>query len=340
MFSGRFDEALEVYEKVLSIQKKIFQPDHRHIAESLCGISWAHQRKQNFRLALDYCERGLDIFQRTLPPNHPTIFKALAALGGLLDMSGQWDTAYNELKRALDTCQRFLPNDHPYIANLLRYIGAVHTSKGEVDIALDYYQKALQIRESNFPNGHILTAEVLSVIADLHRVRKEFNLAIELHQRSDEMRAQFWPPGTPIEKHRLALVYLDMGDSDKAIELLQLTYEIRMKKYNKLSVEVCRTLSCLGTAYSHHGDLELSCKTFERVFAEQQKWFPDGHPDVGVTLHHMGSNFWRMKNYQRAMECYQNSLNILQRFMHATHPEISSVKQKIQRLQQEQQNSL
>jgi tetratricopeptide (TPR) repeat protein len=154
------------------------------------------------------------------------------------------------------------------------------------------------------------------------------------------MWAQFWPSGTLIHKHCFALVYLDMGDSAKAIELLELTYEIRMKQYSKESAAVCRTLSCLGTAYSHHGDLELSCKTFERAFTEQQKCFPEGHPNIGVTLHHMGSNFWRMKNYQRAMECYRDSLNMLQRFMHAAHPEISSVKEKMQHLEQELHNSL
>jgi tetratricopeptide (TPR) repeat protein len=340
MFSYRFDEALEIYEKVLSIQQKIFKPDHRHIAESFCGISWAYQRKQNYKPALDYCERGLDIFQRTLPPNHPTIFRVLAALGGLLEMSGQWDAAYKELKRALDTYRRFFPNDHPYIADLLRDIGDIHVNKGETDIGFDYYQKVLEIREKNFPNGHRMIADILTVIADLHRLRKEFNQAIEIHERSDEMRAQFLPLDTPIDKHRLALVYLDMGDSAKAIELLKLTYEIRMKQYNKDSVGVCQTLSCLATAYSHHGDLELSCKTFERAFTGQQKIFPEGYPDIGVTLHHMGSNFRRMKNYERALECYQNSLNMLQRFMHAKHLEISLVEQKIRRLEQEQHNTL
>ncbi len=335
MFSGRFDEALELYEKVLSIQQKIFQPDHRHIAESLCGISWAYQRKLNYKLALDYCERGLNIFQRTLPSNHPTIFKTLAALGGLLQMSGKWNTAYNELKQALDTCRRFLPNDHPYIASLIQYIGVVHSDRGEIDLAFDYFQKVLEIRQSNFPNGHIMIANTLTVIAGLHRLRKEFRQAIELHERSDQMRTQLLPAGTPIDKHGLALVYLDMGDSAKAIELLQLTYEIRMKQYSKDSVDVCQTLSCLATAYSHHGDLKLSYQTFERAFTAQQKCFPEGHPDIGVTLHHMGSNFWRMKNYERAMECYQDSLNMLQRFMHTTHPEIGLIKQKIQRLAQQ-----
>jgi tetratricopeptide (TPR) repeat protein len=131
-----------------------------------------------------------------------------------------------------------------------------------------------------------------------------------------------------------------MGDSSKAIALLKLTYEIRMKQSNKYSADVCRTLSCLATAYSHRGDLELSCKTFERAFTEQQKCFPEGHPDLGVTLHHMGSNFWRMKNCERALECYRDSLNMLQRFMQATHLEISLVEQKIQRLEQEQHNVL
>jgi prefoldin subunit 5 len=68
---------------------------------------------------------------------------------------------------------------------------------------------------------------------------------------------------------------------------------------------------------------------------------PHPHPqDIGITLHHIGSNFWRMKNYQRAMECYRDSLNMLQRFMHAAHPEISSVKEKMQHLEQELHNSL
>ena len=70
----------------------------------------------------------------------------------------------------------------------------------------------------------------------------------------------------------------------------------------------------------------------------QRKLFPEGHPDVGITLHHMGSNFWRMKNYQQAIDSYQESLNILQQFMNPVHMEIALIQQKFQRLQQEQQN--
>ena len=337
MFTGRLDDALELYEKVLNHQQKIFKSDHRHIAESFCGISWAHQRKQNYNLALRYCERGLDIFQRTLPSNHPTILKALVSLGGLLETSGQWDAAYDELKQALDTCRRFLPDDHPYIADLLRYVGGIHVNRGDIDIAFDYYQRVLQIREKNFPNGHIMIASLLTIIADLHRLRKEFEQAIVLHEHSDELRAQLSPPGTPIHKHVFGLIYLDRGDTPKAIECFQLTYEIRIKESGKQSAAAHRTLSCLATAYSHHGDLELSLKTFEEVLFEQQQSFREGHPDIGVTLHHMGSNFRRMKNDARAMGCYRESVKVLKRFMGRTHFEVTSVLKKIQELDQEEQ---
>jgi tetratricopeptide (TPR) repeat protein len=158
--------------------------------------------------------------------------------------------------------------------------------------------------------------------------------------RADEIRAQLWPPDKPILKHYLALVYLDMGNTTKAIELFELTYKILIEQNSTEHAGSFRTLSCLATAYSHHGALQLSLEKFERVLIEQQKYFPEGHPDIGITLHHMGSNFWRMKNYERAMECYRNSVSILKRFMHTDHFEIALVKQKIQRLEQEQQNRL
>lgn len=336
MFTVRFNEALELYQKVLSVQQKIFHPDHRHIAESYCGISWAYQRKLNYKLALHYCERGLDIFQRTLPPNHPTIYKTSAALGGLLEMFGKWDEAYAELKRSLDTCRRFLPEDHPYIADLLRYIGGVHMNRGEIDIALDYFQKVLQIRERNFPNGHMMIANILTVIADIHRLRKEYDKALEIHERSDKMRAQFWSPDKKIPKRRVALVYLDMGNSSKAIELFQLSYEIQLTLNDPETLETYRILSCLGTAYSHYGDYELSYKNFQRALIGLQKCFPKGHPDIGITLHHMASNFKRIKNYEKALECYQDSLDMLEKFMDTAHPEISLIKEKMQRVKEEQ----
>ena len=338
MFTGRFNEALELYEKVLNIQQKILQPNHRHIADSLCGISWAYQRKQNYKLALDYCSRALAIFQCILPPNHPSIFKALAALGGMLGMSGQWDLAYGELKRSLDTCRRFLPHDHTFIGNLLQYVGTIHANKGELDTAFDYYQQALIILQSSFPGGHMITADLLTVIADLHRCRKEFSQAIELHECSEEMRLQFWPSEKKIPKYYLGLVYLDMDNTTKAIELFELTYKILMERSGVVCAGTCRTLSCLATAYSHQGDLELSHKIFAEVLDMQRKCFPEGHPDVGVTLHHMGSNFRRMKSYERAMDCYKNSVDTLEGFMHANHPDIILIKQKIQQLVRIQQN--
>ena len=90
--------------------------------------------------------------------------------------------------------------------------------------------------------------------------------------------------------------------------------------------------SCLATAYSHHGQLQLAKELFDRVLVAQKDEHKSGHPNIGLTYHHMGSNLWRMDDLTGAMECYRASLKILLECFEHDHFEVTTVQNKMRHL--------
>ena len=216
------------------------------------------------------------------------------------------------MQQTLQAQERYFPHDHPNMAETLRGIGGIYDVKGDWDMALNFYFRALEIWTKIHPQGHLLISNCLTMIGSAYRSRKELGKALEYQTKAIEMRKKLFAPGTLHPSLGLARTYLDMGDHEKAIELLLSTCEYWKEKTNNPSnMFLNSTQSCLATAYSHQGQLQLANETFEKVLTAQKNAHPNGHTGIALTLHHMASNYWRMNELTRALQCYQESLTML-----------------------------
>lgn len=128
----------------------------------------------------------------------------------------------------------------------------------------------------------------------------------------------------------LAKVFLDIRDNDNSIEFFNKALELQKRYLDSKHYQVCRTLSYLATAYSHDGQLILAKSIFEEVLCIQQAAYPRAHPDIGITLHHMASNCWRLNLIDQAIVFYRKSLEINEQFYPSGHIERKSVERKLQ----------
>jgi hypothetical protein len=163
-----------------------------------------------------------------------------------------------------------------------------------------------------FSEGHVFTAFCLNKIGEVYRALRQYDEALGCQLYALEMRTRLFPVGTPQPCHSLGLTYLDMGDADKAVEILQVACDYwREKTPDRSNIYINYVESCLATAYSHQGQLRTAQEIVHQVLSLQQTMHPEGNPDAGFTLHHMASNLFRMGSYDRARQCYEASLEML-----------------------------
>ncbi|CAF4033510.1 unnamed protein product [Rotaria sp. Silwood1] len=279
------------------------------------------------------CEEALKIYEKSLPDNHPKRIDAIIALGGTYEALGQFKKALDYLNQALNIQNRYFSEDHPSRAQTLRSIGINEQILGNWDRAFDNYCKAYSIWMLQFPQGHVYTAYCLNLIGSIYRVQKQFDEALSCQLNALAMRTSLFPPGTPQPYSSLGLTYLDMEETEKAIETLKLACHYwQTKSADPSNMYLNSIETYLATAYSHNGQLKEAQELFERVLRLQRNSHPQGHPDIGFTLHHMASNLVRMNEYNRGMKCYQESLDMLLKFFEDDHYEVVMIRKKMETL--------
>ena len=336
IFKDNLELARQILEEVLCEQNRILPPSHTYIADTIRGIGWVHSKETGYHQSLVYNERALRIYKQTLPPNHPSRAHVLYSIAGAYEALNKWDLALDYFQQALKAQERYFPNNHPRIAETLRGIAGIYGTKSNWDKALIFYFRAISIWKENFPQGHVYMSNCLDMIGSAYRCQKQLNKALHWHTEAIDMRKKLFPSSTHHPQLGLALTYLDMDDNDKAIELLLLTCEYWKKQTKNPSNTLLNAAqSCLGTGYSHQGQLQLANETFEQVLLAQKNAHLDGHTSIALTLHHMGSNYRRMNLPVRAKQYYEESLAMFLQFFESNHHEVVRVKEKICRLDEE-----
>ncbi|CAF2067035.1 unnamed protein product [Rotaria magnacalcarata] len=338
MYKNKYECALEIYRRTLNDQRKLISGDHRDIADTLSGISWALEYNEHIEEALDYSMQSLAMRQSCLPSYHPTITHTLRAIGHYHESQGRWLEAQDYFSQSYATVIKYLPPTHVRCAFSLLHFGLMSENRGEYDNAFGYYTQALRIYEHNFKDGHPSLAHTLDQIGNIHRRKKEFHEASQCLERALNMRnrtlaAEHLTFSSTF--HNLANIYMDLNDNANAIHYFQRALEIKKKHLKPANPSIARTLSCLATAYSHQSQFEMAECSFQEALDIQQAAYPNGHPDIGITLHHMASNYCRMNAPLQALEIYRKSLVINENFFPPNHTEIALVEYKIQELMQQ-----
>ena len=334
LLTNEIPQAREILEETLREQQKRLSEDHVHIGDTLKTIGLMIGYESGYDKALQVRQEALRIYEKALPENHLKRILAITSLAGSYEALGKFHVALDYLNHALNLQKRYLPDEHSTLAVILRSIGVMYHALDELDTAFDYYCQAYSIWMFLYPHGHSYTVFCLNRIGRIYCDRKQFSEALECQMHALEMRTKLFKKGTPQLYVHLGRTYLAMGDNVKAIEALHLDrYYWKAKTTNPALKSLNVSDSLLATAYSHNGEFDKAQQMFERVLSLQKSAQPEGNVDIGYTLHHLGSNLMRMNKYNRAKQCYEESLSILLRFFPENHHHILTIREKMANLE-------
>lgn len=185
--------------------------------------------------------------------------QALYGIGLIYRDRGDLDESLRYLSEALPLLQA---RDAQAFLYALVALAGVHRGRGEVSQASDYLKQALDLSRSVGGEGE---AVVLSTVAQFQRYRGELSDALA---HASQARSHYQRTGDEAYEARalqnLGLIYLDLGDLDKA----EGSYEEGLKLVAGKSAEgEARFLNSLGWILYLREDFEGALRYFERALS-------------------------------------------------------------------------
>ena len=116
--------------------------------------------------------------------------------------------------------------------------------------------------------------------------------------------------------NNLALLYNDLGDDERSLELYERSLSISEKALGAEHPLVAITLSNLASLYDDERSLEL----YERALAIEEKALGAEHPLVATTL----SNLALLYDDERSLELYERALAIQEKALGMEHPLVAT----------------
>ena len=182
-FSGRFGEAIGLYERVRSIQDAeglAETADRATLLHNLGGVLHSAGRDAD---AIDPARQAVELHARTLGADHLATDLDRVALAAILDRLGDADEAEALLYEALPRLRARLGAD-PEVAVALGNLGAIRQRRGDLAGAEALYREAIAIREATAGPSSAGLAIPLNNLATVVRRSGRPAEAVRLYRRA------------------------------------------------------------------------------------------------------------------------------------------------------------
>ena len=154
---GKYDKAIEYYEKALESGLKTFGEDHPDVATYRNNLGAAWKAKGEYDKAIEYYEKALKSDIKTFGESHPKVATRWNNLGEVWRAKGEYDKAIEYYEKALKSDLKTFGENHPNVATYGNNLGKALYANGEYDKAIEYLEKALSVIQVGLGNDHSST---------------------------------------------------------------------------------------------------------------------------------------------------------------------------------------
>ncbi|MCI0524534.1 MAG: tetratricopeptide repeat protein, partial [Acidobacteria bacterium] len=331
----KYDDALPVAERAVTIIEKAFGPEDRRMAPAISSLAALYQQKQDYAKVEMLDLRVLAIMEKTLGSEHPNVAIALTNLGRLNLMRADLDRAEQFFQRALNIREKTLGPEHLQAAISLGDLAVLFYEKDDHAKAESYYLRTLAILEKTLGPEHPHLAEMIDNLASLYRTRGEYSKAESLYQKALSIFEKSYGqehPYVAFSCNNLAALYASRGDYAKAEALHQRALAIYDKTLGPDHIRVSLSLTNLAPLYEQKGDTAKAEQLYQRAISIGEKRFGPDHPDVAVPMTRLADLYGRKGDYKKSETLLQRVLEIVESKYGSDHPSVASALGNLARL--------
>lgn len=325
--AGRYDEAVLLAERALSIKEKALGAEHPDVAVSLNNLATLYYTKNDYGHAEPLYQRALSIREKALGAEHPAVATSLNQLATLLYSRGDYLRAEPLYQRALAIREKALGAEHPEVAASLNNLAGLYRVKGDNGRAEPLYQRALAIYEKALGVEHPAVATTLNNLAGVYYAIGDYGRAEQFYQRALAIKEKVLGaehPDVATSLDNLAALYYSKGDYGHAEPLHQRALTVREKVLGAEHPDVAVSLNNLAGLYKATGDHVRAESLYQRALAIREKVLGAAHSEVATSLNNL-ADLYRVKgDLERAEPLYQRALAVNEKVLGAEHPFVAT----------------
>ncbi|MEM7049850.1 MAG: serine/threonine-protein kinase [Acidobacteriota bacterium] len=299
-------------ESVSSFLVRLFEsadPSHSRGAEITAGELLDQARREIERPGLS---------QETVADLMLTMGDAYAGLG-------LYASAGELLDGAVARRRTLYREPHGEVAEALASLGRVRIGEGELEAAEGALQAAFEQRRRRLGGSHPETAESLADLGALRQRQGRLGEAEAAYREAAEILAGIESEILARVLHRHAGLERERGRYDQAERLERRALEQLRGLRGEAPDPLAATLTvALGTIRRRAGDDAGAEVLYREALAEQQRLFPQGHPDLAVTLSHLASTATRQGRFDEADELLEEAITLRLRLLGPDHPLVAN----------------
>lgn len=144
---GRYDEAVEEYERALAIRVETLGPTHPNVGAALNNLANAYGQRGRLKEAWYHHKRALELRRMALGSEHPEVASSLQNLGNVALRMRKFDVALEHNLKALELRERLLGPDNLRLAESRLNISSIYIEAKQPDEAIKYIEQAREIYE-------------------------------------------------------------------------------------------------------------------------------------------------------------------------------------------------
>jgi tetratricopeptide (TPR) repeat protein len=292
----KYDEALDFYQRSLTIIEEFDPFNYGCIAHNLSNISRILFRQEKYEEAFDFEQRALDIRKTHNSTDNVSIIQSFNQMGHIRFRQMRYDEAYNLFQEALAIYEKY-PLSHrvDVVSSILR-ISRIKIHERKYDEALTYCHRAISILEEFHPTDYTRITYGLECIGFIWSQKQSYDRAIEYYEKCLRISESSLSPGHVIIADDLS----NLG-------------EVQRNQHQ----------------YEHSLAYELKC------FLIREKVLPPDHQDIGKSLASIGECYQHLNQYKMALDYYKRALIVYEQCLPFGHPDRSNIVLKVQQLSAE-----
>ena len=315
-FNAKYEECLNVDDELLRIKSSLYGDAHPDIAQQFSRIGWTYLKLYDDNKSLEYFNKALCVRLSIFDATHPDIARNYNAIGVAYMCQYEPECALEYYEKSLNIWQLTSGRNELDISETYSNIADVHCMQCDdgVNKALEYYKKSLNVKLSLFGENH------LSVACDYKRIGKFYT-----DFRADCKKGlEYYEKALKIELSILGENHLAIADAYQRIGLLYedeepniaLSYlnkylKISLSVYGENHITVANAYKVIGSIYeSPLCDYDKALKYYEKHLEISVSVCGENDSDIASRCYEVGIFCYLHKKYDKAVECFVNSLNI------------------------------
>ena len=323
---GRYEDATQIYERCLQLQKEVSGPEHADTAVLLINYATLVQEKGDPDSALELLKRSLEICEKTLGLWHARTATALNNIAVIHKQNGDFDPAETMFRRCLDINKKLFGLQHHRTAGSLNNLAALLKAQGNYAKSEELFRKSLKITSDTLGFEHALVSGRMSNLAKFLHDQEKYAAARPLFEeclRIDEKVYGSSHPNVARSLGNLAGLLRDTGEESAALSMLKKSLAIRKDILGSEHPDVAISMENLAASYLRVEDFSRAIKLLQQSLEVKKKIWGEKHPATAKTLFSLGEVYVRLQNYEIADQILTRCLKIREKILHQDHLDIS-----------------